>query len=272
MSEDEIINALSQWKHQEPLHIDGVITGCDKRVEFLLPWWWKNYSAHNSYPVVFLNFGMTETAISWCKKRGDVVDIEIPQGIIADGRGQIDPEALEKWERFKKWKWDKHRIFFTKAVSLLSTKFKRTLWLDIDCEVLGNLALLFEHCVPPYELVVNESRKTKDERRRLIGGLKEGDELYNTGVLVFFHGSPSIQKWIEGWLKYNKYYFGDQDILSKILNRKQYPFKVISREIYNAHRKLVPLTDKVLIRHWMGDGIRLIIKKMLYWNFERDDI
>jgi len=42
---------------------------CDKGQQWLLPWWWEQYSAHNSYPVVFVDFGLSEKGIA-CAKRG----------------------------------------------------------------------------------------------------------------------------------------------------------------------------------------------------------
>ena len=52
-----------------------ILLGCDSNHEWMLPWWYKHYKAHNEYPVVFADFGMTKQSRRWCKVRGRVIQI-----------------------------------------------------------------------------------------------------------------------------------------------------------------------------------------------------
>lgn len=67
----------------------GILVGCDQNQEWLLSWWWDQYSAHNSYPVVFVDFGMSKTGVAWCNERGTC----IPQSLDAHS---LLPLSLEK--------------------------------------------------------------------------------------------------------------------------------------------------------------------------------
>jgi hypothetical protein len=53
----------------------GIIVGCDANQEWLLPWWWDHYCKHNSYPVAFVDFGMSEAALAWCQEKGQCISL-----------------------------------------------------------------------------------------------------------------------------------------------------------------------------------------------------
>ena len=90
----------------------GVIVGTDNGIEWCLPWWWKYYQKHNSLPVTFFDFGMTEKARAWCEKRGDVISFILDENIIKK-REAIDPKLVAKWEEYAKKGWipDINRTF-----------------------------------------------------------------------------------------------------------------------------------------------------------------
>ncbi len=52
---------------------EGILIGCDRNQEWLLPWWWDHYSAHNAYPVAFADFGMSKKALAWCREKGKML-------------------------------------------------------------------------------------------------------------------------------------------------------------------------------------------------------
>lgn len=54
----------------------GVLVGADQKQEWLLLWWWKNYSEENELPVCFVDFGMSEKGRKWCQKRGQLLLVE----------------------------------------------------------------------------------------------------------------------------------------------------------------------------------------------------
>ena len=48
----------------------GVVVGSDIGSEWMLEWWFNNYSKHNDFPVTFVDYGMSLEASRWCEERG----------------------------------------------------------------------------------------------------------------------------------------------------------------------------------------------------------
>ncbi|MCP5505500.1 MAG: hypothetical protein H7A38_01280 [Chlamydiales bacterium] len=86
----------------------GVMTGCNQTNENHLQSWLEHYSKHNSFPVTFCDFGMSESGRAFCEKNGTVLK--------ATG----------------------------KASALPLSPYDETIWTDINCEVNASLAPLFE--------------------------------------------------------------------------------------------------------------------------------
>ncbi len=109
----------------------GIIVGCDANQEWLLPWWWSHYSKCNTYPVVFIDFGMTSEGIVYCQQRGTC----IPLGAIPLSAKPI--RSLKKrtlWEQqYSPALWRQRMIWFKKPFALLISPFPFSLWLDLDC-------------------------------------------------------------------------------------------------------------------------------------------
>ena len=57
----------SRWRTEGLKEGDGVIVGSDYSQEWLLPWWWENYTKHNRYPVTFVDFGLSQEPIELCR-------------------------------------------------------------------------------------------------------------------------------------------------------------------------------------------------------------
>ena len=88
------------------------LTGCDKKTEWMLEWFVENYKKHNSLPLIFANFGVSESKLEWCRENFHAVMnmSKIPE-----------------------------RGWFKKPRSMLSCPSKQTVWIDTDCEVLDNI-------------------------------------------------------------------------------------------------------------------------------------
>jgi hypothetical protein len=95
---------------------DCLLTGCDRKQEWMLPQWHQQVRRHTDRPVVFADFGMNSPARQWCQKRGRVI--------------RIDVEPLDT-------------VHFAKAMAILQTGFQRTLWMDCDCHLRANPDELF---------------------------------------------------------------------------------------------------------------------------------
>jgi len=37
---------------------EAFLTGCDEKTEWMLEWWFSEYSKHNDTPVIFADFGV----------------------------------------------------------------------------------------------------------------------------------------------------------------------------------------------------------------------
>lgn len=130
--------------HQSKNVMQGIFTGCDETHEWMLKWWWSHYSAHNSYPVVFCDLGMSKSARLWCETKGTVLALEFPKDYITP-REQIDPHLLKKWEPlYKNATWGARKAWFHKPFVFPHTPFDETIWIDLDAQVKKPLAPLFD--------------------------------------------------------------------------------------------------------------------------------
>jgi hypothetical protein len=167
----------------------GVIVGVDAHHEWMFPWWWKNYSRYNSYPVAFADFGLSLEQLKWCHERGIVISIpEI----------SLSSEKDLMWEQiYGPSIWQARKHWFKKPSALLASSFNRGLWIDIDCEVCGSLSPLFEEFKDATFAVAREKREI----------------FYNSGVVLFKKETPLLQKWQQLCLEQNGRVFGVQKSL-----------------------------------------------------------
>ena len=103
------------------LYDEAFLTGCDKSHEWFLPWFIKNYKAHNDKPLIFANFGLSELGLKIVKENVHAV---------------MDMTNVEE------------RGWFKKPLSMLKSPSKKTVWIDTDCEVRENLDDIFDLLEP----------------------------------------------------------------------------------------------------------------------------
>jgi len=70
------------WQ-RKPKREKGVLIACDEKQEWLLSWWWENYSQENALPVTLVDLGMSREAKLWCEKRFDLIDFAFDQNFVA---------------------------------------------------------------------------------------------------------------------------------------------------------------------------------------------
>lgn len=220
----------------------GVLVASDERQEWLLPWWWKNYTRHNSLPVCFIDLGMSENAKSWCEKRGEVVPISIETFSLVS-KEEIPKEIQKDWEGAY---WETRKAWFKKPFALLSSPFDQTLWLDLDCEVIAPIEEIYTYLKSQFALF-----KVRD--------LGKGKSLYNSGVIVYEKNTPVLKHWVETTLKENGRFFSDQDILSEVIFQKKIKIDELP-VIYNWQMcRGVSLYAKIL--HWSATWGKEYIRK-----------
>lgn len=185
----------------------GILVGCDAAQEWLLDWWWKNYTQENDLPIAFADFGMSEEGKKWCKKRGVLLPLSFENLYVAS-KHEIASSIVSEWEKTLSPFWDSRSAWFKKPFALLNTPFQKTIWLDLDCEIIGSLDPIFDYIDPLSKMGLAEVRDPETKR--------EGT-LYNSGVIVFEKDSPLLKKWAEAALFDNNKYLGDQDALSQVI-------------------------------------------------------
>ena len=134
----------TDWKENKPKILNGIIVGCDEKQEWMLPWWWLNFSSNNSFPVAFVDFGLSESAKAWCAAHGTLISLQTPTHFVAE-RNDVDPSLVALWELLIHGKqlWYLRKSWFKKPLALMQTPFQNTLWIDVDCQITGALDEVF---------------------------------------------------------------------------------------------------------------------------------
>lgn len=201
----------------------------------MLSWWWGRYCLHNTLPVVFFDFGMSKRAKKWCTNRGKVV--EMPSFSPPIRKEAVSEERLKTWmvhhdERM----WVARPSWFKKPRAMMLSPFEKTVWLDLDCEVLGDLKALFSY---------GPVAAAKDIH----------NDNYDAGVLVFEKGTPIIAKWADLCEEKSSEFAGDADVLNFLVQDKAIQ---TLPQIYNWRSQLGENPDVVII-HWLGSFGKEII-------------
>ena len=206
------------------------VTGCDETMEWMVPWFLKNFKKHSKAKIIFADFGVSKKFL----------EKYVPKNF----SGVID---LSK---------DKGKGWFLKPQAMLNSRADKTVWIDTDCQVVGDIDSIFN------ELESQKLSMVKDHpwttRRK---------ELWHNSGVVGFIGAPMILKM---WYQQvnSSPQVGDQEVLHSMLNPitkiqyiKDLPHKynVLRLDIEDSNEP----EDKRII-HWTGkkgkDHIRSLIE------------
>ncbi|MBS0616139.1 MAG: hypothetical protein JSR58_06275 [Verrucomicrobia bacterium] len=224
--------------------MDGVIVGCDAHMEWMLPWWWSHYSKFNHLPVAFVDWGMSEMGREFCAKRGMLLDLQGSFDFIRSGE-TVEPHLAESWEEaYAGDVWGPRQSWFRKPFAMAQTPFERTLWVDLDCEVIGSLSHLFNKIHPHSGIAI-----AQEEGRG-----------YNSGVVVYHRDSLLLKQWMDGCIHFNHTFMSDQDVLSFIIESDHIEIALLPEE-YNWRMKHGISLDAVII-HWVGHWGKEVIKRL----------
>lgn len=238
----------------------GILVAADENVEWLLPWWWSKLERCNSYPVCFVDIGLSHFGRSFCQERGKLIDLTI-QTTFSDN-------SSRSWEILFGKDWKKNREgWFKKPFAFLASPFEKTLWLDIDCEVLRPLDPLFEK---EGEIYLTMESEPTHERERKLKTIAQEEILYNSGVVVYRHGCLIIKKWAEEVAREGAEFCSDQHVLSHVIYKNSYPVNTLERE-YNW-RMVWGLNIHAAIVHWAGSWGKEYIRRFGGISEEMDSI
>ncbi|MBM3183739.1 MAG: hypothetical protein FJZ64_00335 [Chlamydiae bacterium] len=173
---------------------EGILTGCDKNHEWLLQWWWENYLEHNSYPVAFVDFGMSESGLAWCKERGICFQapyIQLP-------RKEVSPERKKLWEEhYGKGIWQHREVCLRKPLAFARSPFSSTIWIDLDCRVRNSVAPLFQILSLGVHISMMKEREKVQETHRKKGFLHPDEINFNSGVVLFQTHQSILRHWVQ---------------------------------------------------------------------------
>lgn len=239
--------------HDEHYKGDGVIAGCCRSQEWLLPWWWMHYTVHNVHPVTFIDFGdMSSKARRFCSERGDLISIgdldNLPQP-------DKDPSTVYK----PQWKSKgvdlkiSRAAWFKKPFACLRSPYARTLWIDLDCQIRKSIEPIFEFCENPFAMALGIEPEIVQQFHQQTGALCYGEIEYNTGVIAFKRGCTIIREWSEICLRRNDSFRGDQEALSRMLFENDIRLPLLL-PIHNCRAEMKTEVDPkaVIIFHWLG--------------------
>lgn len=228
---------------------EGIIVGSDQTQEWLLSWWWENYRRHNHYPVAFFDFGLSLQKKQWCLERGLLISLPIADIFVKD-KEDVPLALIHKWEnRYGENFWNARKVWFKKPLACLRSPFQKTVWLDLDCEVLGPLQFLFQVCAHPSGIAL-----AKDQIA----------PTYNSGVIAFQRGAPVIKEWESQSLEKTDAFRGDQDLLSHIISDQNLSICELP-SIYNWNVGY-GINAHTVICHWLGEMGKTALRNQLVLN------
>ena len=235
----------------------GILVASDEKSEWLLPWWWARYSRRNALPVCFVDLGLSHFGRTFCKEKGLLCPLNIEQPCAL--KEQLPQLQAARWETiYGKELWEMRPAWFKKPHALDQTPFEKTLWLDLDCEVLGPLEPLFERYQSDAFVIAPETEGAflAEEAK---GELLPGEVLYNSGVILYHKQSPIIEALKTAAPLRSSEVWGDQQLLSRIVHEQQFPITPLD-ENYNW-RMARGLNIHAVIIHWVGNWGKKYIRK-----------
>lgn len=238
-----------KWRTKGLVEKDGIIVASDLNQEWLLPWWWEHYHSFNTRPVAFVDFGMSQEMKAWCRERGELIAFPITDIFVAD-QSELDPIFVRKMEESvgKNWFWPCRNAWFKKPLACLRSPYRRSIWMDLDCEVRGCLNTLFDLCKSSLAIAKDPTLSTSHTT-------------FNSGVIVFNHEDLIFEEWAHLAIENNCRFRGDQDILSLIIHEQK--INVIELpQIYNWSRRLEK-NPKAIVLHWHGQHGKNYIQHMI---------
>lgn len=229
----------------------GILVASDAKQEWLLPWWWDKYSKYNSFPVTFVDLGLSNEGRDFCLQKGEL--IALPFCSLGE-KQEVELEQGLRWEEsYESSTWWEKRVFWhKKPLALLQSPYQSTLWLDTDCEVLASLSSLLDQIERSEKLFLCPETKEAQDLDKEKGNLFPDEVLYNSGVIGFAHGSEYVLEWAYQTIQQHGKFFGDQNLLSRLIYEKNWPVQILD-SLYNWQELTQGKNPNVKISHWLGD-------------------
>ncbi|MBX7067593.1 MAG: hypothetical protein K1X28_10225 [Parachlamydiales bacterium] len=233
----------------------GILIASDQNQEWLLPWWWRHYSASNDYPVAFVDFGMSPEMKAWCLERGELIPFTLKMPRILKSSVSLDQQII--WENhYGKKIWQRRKIWFKKPFAFQLSPFAFSIWLDLDTQVNKNLEPLFNSLLF-FDIALKRDSEEIQWLHRERGYIDSNEVNYDCGVVAFRKEAPILLHWIEEIEERNSEYVFDQQALSKAL-AKHALFELPELANWSAAKGINP---DALIVHYHGGYLKEWIKQ-----------
>src|SRR5210317_510085 len=118
---DVKLNTVMEKPMELKKYDQAFLTGCDEGHAWMIPWFLKNYKKHNSAPLIFADFGVSELTLKIVRENF---------------------HAVVDMTKVKETGW------FKKPRSMLYSPSVKTIWIDTDCEIKENIEDLFDMLEP----------------------------------------------------------------------------------------------------------------------------
>ncbi|HEY4255402.1 MAG TPA: hypothetical protein VGM34_03540 [Chlamydiales bacterium] len=230
----------------------GVLVGCDQQQEWLLDGWYAHFRKHNpSLLIAFGDLGMSEEGRQWCEERGVVIaasQIPFPPDATLQEKGW--PYAGERWLEEGLFSLPERAVLFRKPLLMKQSPFERTVYLDLDCQVLMDLSSLFSLRLGPTKMALRAG--CFYEMKSMTTSQKMWVQSYNSGVVVFEKNSRLLDFWIFLLDREIESFSNDDRLLSFAIHGYEMPVTRLARK-YNwlYHWGVNP---KAAICHWIGEA------------------
>ena len=229
---DARLAQLCEWSTQPPKAPKGVMIALDAGMEWLLDWWWENYSTHNHYPVCFVDYGLSANGLAWCQKHAfSLLQMEQPPPIL-------------------------NHLWFRKPFALLNAPFERTAFMEPDCEVKGDIGPIFEACSRGLALTMDPHNPWSKEYL---------NPPLATGVIGVQRGDGLVCAWAKAILTggAERRFRSDQEALNLVVSQLGKDGVVVMPKEFQWLRLDGDDNGKALIYHWTGpDGKAAIAAKI----------
>lgn len=232
---------LCSWLPTKMVADRGILVGCIKEQQDLIPWWFINYKKHNKLPVSFIDFGIDDKYKQFCSRNGSLIDCS-----------NMD-------RRLRGW--------FRKPFTLLRAPYKQFIWFDVDVEIRANIEVFFDFGKNGRIGLGSDpgQNKTDPQGNRSKFGFRKhltNDMLVpDSGIISVEHGNSIITSWCLKTLRAPEgYYKGDHEILCIVLKELGKEFNEFPESLYGMRSDLFGNAPTKIVMHWSARPGKEIIR------------
>ncbi|MBF8264122.1 MAG: hypothetical protein HW387_1787 [Parachlamydiales bacterium] len=240
----------------------GVLVGCDQNQEWLLFPWYCHIRKHNpEIPIAFGDLGMSKESRNWCENRGILIPAsQIPSVPLQTMQERGWPYGGDRWlqdDLDPNHSQSLRAVLFRKPLLMKRSPFERTLYLDLDCQILGNLSSLFSMRLGRAKIALRTANDFY-EMKAMGTGQSMFIRSYNSGVVLFEKNSRLLDFWIFLLDREIHSFNNDDRLLSfAISNYGMRPTRLALKYNWLYHWGPNP---KAVIYHWIGDAGKIAFR------------